>query len=405
MARYENIRQALDDLPVFDVHSHLGAKGKWCARDIRDLIGYHWLKIELERLTGGKIEGASDVQSFMARVLPLFPAIRNTSTHYCFVGMLKALYGFEGATLTAENWEGVNEAIESAARRADQRAKVLDTGKIRKVLVARRDMPESNPGDRFVPYDYGEKTISLEADEPGDLDRIEKRIRAKVAELADAGSKALHMAFMRTERYLPDSAPDTVSALLDRKRGGASLSADEANRIHSWCLDILTDEAGKRGVVVQVFHGMARYASPVSANGALDVDPGFMRNMAILAGGHPGTTFDLFLATRQPSHESASFGRILPNLCLSGAWWHGFTPATLKMFYRDRLEMLPNTAWTAFYSDGYTVEWVIGKLHLAKHCLALVLAEMVSEGFYSEDDALRIARNLLWENPLRTYGG
>ena len=88
---------------------------------------------------------------------------------------------------------------------------------------------------------------------------------------------------------------------------------------------------------------------------------------------------------------------------VSGGWWHGFTPTTLLTFFRDRLEMLPSTAWNAFYSDGYIVEWIYGKLLVTKNRLALALSGMVDEGFLTEDDALDIARRLLYANAVASY--
>ena len=96
---------------------------------------------------------------------------------------------------------------------------------------------------------------------------------------------------------------------------------------------------------------------------------------------HPDTMIDLFLATRITGHEAASIARTYGNIIVSGAWWHAFTPTTLSSFYRDRLEMLPNTAWNAFFSDGYIVEWIYAKLQLAKKCLTYTLSELVDEGF------------------------
>jgi hypothetical protein len=91
---------------------------------------------------------------------------------------------------------------------------------------------------------------------------------------------------------------------------------------------------------------------------------------------------------------------------VSGAWWHAFTPTTLGEFFRDRLEMLPSTAWNAFYSDGYIVEWMYGKLLVTKNRLAHALAGMVDEGFLADaEDALDVAEKVLYDNAERAYLG
>ena len=129
----------------------------------------------------------------------------------------------------------------------------------------------------------------------------------------------------------------------------------------------------------------------------------YLRRLAVLALRHPQTQFDVFLATRIPSHEAASIARVVPNVAVSGGWWHGFTPSTLRQFFRDRLELLPHTAWNAYFSDGYLVEWVYAKLRLTKQCLALALGEMVDEGFLTVAESVAIAGQLLHGNARSIY--
>jgi hypothetical protein len=112
---------------------------------------------------------------------------------------------------------------------------------------------------------------------------------------------------------------------------------------------------------------------------------------------------DIFLGTRIPSHEAASIARSYRNISVSGGWWHGFTANTLHTFFRDRLEMLPDTAWNAYFSDGYTIEWAYAKLRLTKNRLSLALAELVEDGLMTVGDALAIARKLLYDNAKRIY--
>jgi hypothetical protein len=65
--------------------------------------------------------------------------------------------------------------------------------------------------------------------------------------------------------------------------------------------------------------------------------------------------------------------------------------------------MLPTTAWNAFFSDGYIVEWVYGKQLVTKNVLSHALADMVAEGYITEQDALEMAAQLLYHTPLAVY--
>jgi hypothetical protein len=65
----------------------------------------------------------------------------------------------------------------------------------------------------------------------------------------------------------------------------------------------------------------------------------------------------------------------------------------------ERLDMLPVNRQIGFFSDSYSVEWAYAKAVIVRRQLAHVLAERVSQGQYSIEDALAIARSIFWETP------
>ena len=57
-----------------------------------------------------------------------------------------------------------------------------------------------------------------------------------------------------------------------------------------------------------------------------------------------------------------------------------------------------------FFSDAYCVEWTYAKSIIVRKQLASVLAEKVSQGQYSDTDAIEIARRILLETPQTLLG-
>ncbi|MBN1674352.1 MAG: hypothetical protein JXR37_25115 [Kiritimatiellae bacterium] len=413
----EAIRDELEELPVYDVHSHLGQKGKWKAESLRDIVDYHWLRLELERAAGKPFDPEWNDATYMANALPHFPAIRNTSTHYGFLGILRDLYGFKDPLLTTANWRQVDEAVRAGYHEQNRVRKVLDRAGIRKVTVRQRDFLPDTPRDVFVPYEGGEAFLApvhcgqlkpfAGAGQalPETPDAFGAALRRAIDEAAaQRGVRLLHIWVKGAWTYQPDVAAATVKPLLQKLRAGEQLSEPQANTFDSWASDLCAEAAAAHRLVCQLFHGMTIYTDTASVSAVTTWHPGFLRGLAYHFDRHRRTLYDLFLGTRYPSHEAASLARVYPNLMVSGAWWHAFTAGTLGEFFSDRLDMLPNTVWNAFYSDGYRAEWVYGKLCLTRHCLAHALADRVDAGFFSRNDALEIARNVLWENPLRAYG-
>ena len=99
-----------------------------------------------------------------------------------------------------------------------------------------------------------------------------------------------------------------------------------------------------------------------------------------------------------------TLARELPNFSLAGYWWHNFFPDAIRTVMSERLDMLPMNKQVGFFSDAYAVEWTYAKVVLVRRIMAQVLARRVEQGQYSREDALRIARAILYESPQTLLG-
>jgi len=61
--------------------------------------------------------------------------------------------------------------------------------------------------------------------------------------------------------------------------------------------------------------------------------------------------------------------------------------------------MVPVNKQIAFASDAYVVEWCYASMLMLRHQMARVFAEKIDQGQYSLDEALSIARAILFESP------
>lgn len=410
--RFEEIRENLDSLKIYDIHSHLGSYGFWQAEGLTHILKYHWLLIEFERVSREIIDQNADDETFMEKVCPLFPFVINTTNHYALMNMLKDLYGVTDRTITAQNWRSIDEIIREKRKNNNWIHEVLDKAKIKKVNISIREFQNNTPRDRFVPYEYGESLYACHtlnddfSNLPLTVDELEKKIRNQVDNMVkDNGVRAIHLWIPNEWIYQEKISKEKIEDILLKIKYLQNINRTDCYELMSFCGDICSNQAAKHNVVVQLFHGMTHYEYPCSVSTVAAWNQKYLPALTHHIFKNSNTTFDLFLATRYPSHEIASIARVYHNLMVSGAWWHGFTPSTLCEFFRDRLEMLPNNTWNAFYSDGYIIEWIYAKLLITKNSLAKVLTEMVNEGYLTVKDTSIIASRLLYENALNTYGG
>src|SRR5207245_1685273 len=123
-----------------------------------------------------------------------------------------------------------------------------------------------------------------------------------------------------------------------------------------------------------------------------------------LVGRHPRLRFQCFLSSRHANQSLCTLARELPNLSLAGYWWHNFFPDVIRQVMAERLDMLPTNRQVGFFSDAYCVEWTYAKAILVRKQMARVLAEKIEQGQFSRDDALAIARAVLYESPQSLLG-
>ena len=65
----------------------------------------------------------------------------------------------------------------------------------------------------------------------------------------------------------------------------------------------------------------------------------------------------------------------------------------------ERLDMVPVNKQVGFFSDAYVVEWSYAKSIIVRKQMARVLAEKVRQGQYTLDEAVKVAREILYETP------
>lgn len=414
--RFDRIRAGIEEIPVIDIHTHLGTGGMWQARSLADILFYYWLGTELrnagcpEEICAPKGESAreSDPRERVRQAVPYCERIRNTSNYWAFSGLMRDLYGIKGG-LTEENWEKAFDAVAEKAADLFWETEVLRRARIEKAAVERACVPrDASP---YFNYAYAEPIYGVGLGDP----KATEKMLGRKAESRVALDSALRNTIRRFARkdavrafhvWLPASWRYTrieereIDRLLHFWMNGETISGYEQNCLASFSADICAREAADHNIVVQLFHGSTAYGRGMQV-GTWHQE--FLRTVINHTGSNGKTEFDLYLATRNASHEATSMARMHTNLMISGAWWHGFTPTTLREFFRDRLEMLPMTRWNAFYSDGYCVEWCYGKLLLTKNMLAVALTQLEEEGLLDDSDVGAIARAVLYENPKREY--
>ncbi len=432
------LETALAEMPIIDVHTHL-VGGRLAARGLHDILLYHMVVSDLygagcpsgARLTEfpnwpDEVEAAHRIEE----AIPYLPHIRNTSIWWVARMILKDLYGWEGP-ITADNWHGLDRLVRE---RADDRAwahSVLDRANIQRTGAefARRGeglddarLQYSLEWGFFTRTQWGEYDTALYELErcwgrkpagsvpigTGPRPATERTIRtladvhAAVQYYVDTipYAQLLSMAtHLSTDiDYRPVSDVEMEAALARRPQAGLAERSLYAAYVHEAFLTALEPHGGE--LVFQFSLG----AEPLPFETGARLNQSTLAQLADMIARHPKLRFQCLLASRHANQTLCTLARELPNFSVAGYWWHNFFPSAITQLMDERLDMVPANKQIAFFSDAYCVEWCYGKWLLVRKLLAGVLAARVERGQYNVDDALSIARTILYESPQSLLG-
>jgi hypothetical protein len=433
-----DLEEALAEVPVLDIHTHL-VGGRLGARGLHDVLLYHMVVSDLYAAgcpSGARLSqyplwpSEEEARGRIEEALPFLPHIRNTSSSWGVRIVLAELYGWR-EPITLENWRRLDGMIRERADDRSWQHSVLDRLNVRRTgtELARRGSGEDD--DRlqyalewgfFTRCQWGEFDTALyelercwgrspESPAPigaGARPPTERVIRS----LGDVHEAIAHYVgsipygrVLSTATHIstdidfrPASDAEMEAALARRDRAGAAERDVYASYIQEAFLSALEGHGG--AIAYQFSFG----AEPLPFETAARLSQGTIARVAEMIGRHPGLRFQCFLASRHANQALCTLARELPNLSLAGYWWHNFFPDTIVQVIRERLEMLPTNKQVGFFSDAYCVEWAFAKAVLVRRQMARVLAEKVDQGQYSVEDALAIARAILYESPQSLLG-
>lgn len=423
----------LTKVPLLDVHTHL-VGGKLSARGLHDVLLYHMIISDL--YAAGCPSGArlteypnwpsrEEAHARLAEAIPYLPLIRNTSGYMGVQIILRDLYEWR-SPLTPDNWQKLDSQIRERADDRSWQHAILDRTNVQRTgtEIARRESGEDDERLQyalewafFTRCQWGEYDTALY-----ELERCWEQPIASPSPIGTGKRPSTEHVIRSVEdvrsamKYYVDTIPydmvlstatgistdidyrlvsdeEMAHALKNRDRAGAEERDTYASYIHELFLSELEQHSDR--IVLQFSLG----AEPLPFEAASRVSQRTIGQIADMISRHPRLRFQCFLGSRHANQALCTLARELPNFSLAGYWWHNFFPDIIRQIISERLDMLPVNKQIGFFSDAYCVEWTYAKAVIVRRQLADVLADRILQRQYSREDALSIARDILFESP------
>jgi glucuronate isomerase len=431
------LEEGLASIPILDAHTHIDAS-HLAARGLHDILLYHMVISDLSsagcpnRARLSEQPDRAEAEQRLIEVLPYLPYIQNTSIFWGVRILLKDLYGWT-EPINAQNWRRLDGLIRE--RTADpywpvemmRRSGVQRTctelwrgrgGKADDLLqyslewafFARAQWGVNDMAlfELENAWNQPEPGASLPVTMGGQRPRLAKTIRSLddvQAALDDYVARIPYGKVLSTAQHISTDinfrpvSDAEMAAAIARRAQATPLERDlYASYIQEAFLQRL--EAHANQIVYQFSLG----AEPLPFETGSKLKQDTIYHVAEMLSRHPRLRFQVFLSSEHANQALCTIARQLPNLSLAGYWWHNFFPGIICKVMSDRLDMLAANRQIGFFSDAYCVDWQYAKVILVRKQMARVLAEKVDQGQYTIDEALGIARQILFDSPQSLLG-
>ena len=118
---------------------------------------------------------------------------------------------------------------------------------------------------------------------------------------------------------------------------------------------------------------------------------------------YPDVPFILFHGSYPFLGQLSVLAKCFSNVYIDMCWVYIISPSYAERALQEWLETVPAGKIMAFGGDFLYVEDVYGHMLMARETVANVLVDKVKSGYFSENEAIRIARMLLHDNAVRIF--
>ena len=418
----------ISKLPAIDVHSHL-PRNQMAAASLGGVMFYHMLIYPL-RAAGAPEEKlwpehklhqecAAEELSFDSW-LAHWPAIANTGFAWVLGTILRDLYGFD-EPVTSQSLPRLREVFAAKTSQPDWARQVFAKGNIVRVLSSQTRVPPLEAGQ----YDGGIRFTMETSPSVGFYEHVPwpKRLerwcnwsKKEITTLAQMDNAAQEF-FDKTDwtgkdvlvnwisseadfRPVADSVID--SALADCRRG-VEPPPDTARLLEAASVRSILRAVHGRIKTYQLIYGTQFLTAGPALHPVAKAAPSFASTLAYLIGEFNDVHFNLLSGYEPDEPILCALCLGYNNVSLGSFWWQTFYPSVMHAAWHRRLDMVPVNRLCGFFSDGYCVDYIYGRLRMTQRVLANVLAEKIERGFCTRGQAVQIARDLLFETPRQLF--
>ena len=197
------------------------------------------------------------------------------------------------------------------------------------------------------------------------------------------------------ENVMKEDAVRVLDLMLDEVKG-RNLSFDDLKPLQDYMMHRVLELADKSRLPVVIHTGLH------AGNGNI-IENSKPTHLVNLFQQFPDVKFVLYHGSYPYGGELSTLAKNFRNVYIDLCWLHVISPSYTKRYLHEWLETVPASKIMGFGGDYQNVENVYGHLLFARQIIANVLAEKVRDGYFTESEAMKIAKMILYDNAVNLY--
>lgn len=204
------------------------------------------------------------------------------------------------------------------------------------------------------------------------------------------------LAYDRILKYDSVTKDKAVAVFNKIKNSTGDLSFEDVKPLQDYMMHRVLDLLNANNLPIQFHTGLQ------AGNGNI-IENSNPTHLVNLIQEYPNVKFVLFHGSYPFGGELSTMAKNFPNVYIDMCWLYIISPSYSERYLHEWLETVPANKIMAFGADHENVERVYSHLLMAKQVVSNVLIAKVKDGYFTEDEALKIAQMILHDNAVKIF--
>ncbi|MCP4351569.1 MAG: amidohydrolase family protein [Desulfobacterales bacterium] len=176
----------------------------------------------------------------------------------------------------------------------------------------------------------------------------------------------------------------------------SQVQLNRSKAFEDYMVHFILSLANESGYIVQIHTGI----QGLNGNNLDNANPIHLNNLFLR---YPNVKFDIFHIGYPFQHILSALAKSFPNVYIDMCWAHIISPTASINALREWIDSVPLNKISAFGGDYCIIDAIVGHQKIARENVSRALSEAIFDGVFDINEAKKIGKMLLHDNPSELF--